>query len=153
LALIETELVRLTAAIVAGGSLDTIIAAVKEREARRQALRAQLAAIDGRAVLAGTGRASLEDRARAIAADWRALLARKIPQARQIVSKLLDGRFSVVPERREGVKGFRLTGAGSFLKFFAEIPEISLQPLVSPTGHQWLQHPEMWQPIQCWLAA
>ena len=41
--------------------------------------------------------------------DWRELLRRHVPQARQIISKLLNDRLSVTSETRDGVKGFRLT--------------------------------------------
>jgi hypothetical protein len=76
-------------------------------------------------------RAELMARARAKLADWRGLLRRNVPQARQIISKLVDGRLSILPEFREGESGFRVTGSGCFVKFIEE------NPLFGACGERW----------------
>jgi hypothetical protein len=45
--------------------------------------------------------------------DWRGLLHRHTPQARQIVRKLLKGRLVFQPETQAGCDGYRFRGEGA----------------------------------------
>ena len=46
IATVERDLARLTAAVTAGGELDTLVSAIKEREKSREALRLELRTIE-----------------------------------------------------------------------------------------------------------
>ena len=77
--------------------------------------------MSSQAALSAAGADSLHHKIADRLRDWRGLLGRQLPQARHIISKLLGGRLVVTPETRDGVRGFRLTGSGSYLKFLGEL--------------------------------
>jgi hypothetical protein len=83
----------------------------------------------------------MERRLRAAVAEWRVALSRQVAQARQIVTKLIDGRWTVTPEEKDGVRGFRLVAMGSFAKLIAvTVPALStLQTLASLSIPSWNQ--------------
>jgi len=60
------------------------------------------------AAVSERARAALERYIQTLRKDWRGLLRKHVPQARQTVSKLLDGRVSVTPEKRNGIRGFTI---------------------------------------------
>ena len=133
LASVETELERLTAAIAAGADLASMVKAVKEREARRKTLAAQLAASEVAAQWPKHGHAELRVDLEARLKDWRGLFGRHVGQTRQLLRKLLVGRLMVMPDVRQEGRFARITGTGT------------LEPLVrglcpsmvaSPTGFE-----------------
>jgi hypothetical protein len=132
IAALEGELQRLAGAIAMGQAMEPLVTAMKDRDDRRRSLQRQHEVVHARTL--PIDHKGIETRIRAILGDWRGLLRAQVPQARQILSKLLCGRLSVTPERRQGVRGFRLTGSGVFVKLFGESSELSLQPVASPTG-------------------
>jgi hypothetical protein len=86
---LSAELGRLTEALVAGGQLQAILTAIKEREARRRRLADELAIVDGPGRL---GELDVERVRRTLGErldDWRRLLRRQPVQARQILRKLV----------------------------------------------------------------
>ena len=109
---------------------------VKQREARRAEIRQRLQTLDQQSNLQNQDRSAIEPTIRSVLKEWRAVLGKQLPRARQIVSKLLEGRLSVTPERRNGTQGFRLTGSGSFLRFLSEVSIPALQQVASPTGFE-----------------
>jgi len=111
-----------------------LLTEVKAREIRRAEIRRELLVLDQQESLASTDRGALEERVRSVLRDWRGLLGKHVAQARQIISKLLDGRLSVTPECKNRVRGFRLSGTGSFLKCLSELPQIPRRAVASPTG-------------------
>ena len=54
----------------------------------------------------------LERELKALLEDWRVLLAKHTPQARQILRKLLDGRLAFTPREEEGVRYYEFCGKG-----------------------------------------
>jgi len=98
LARLEREIARYTDAIAQGGSLPSILAALHEREGRRQEIQAQLEHQDGlglavRAFDSKAVRRELRD----LLTDWQGLLEGEPAQARQILRKLLEGRVVMQP--------------------------------------------------------
>ncbi len=89
---IEAELARLTAAIAAGGSLSTLLAAVQERESRRVKVQAELAMLDGVPITAFDVEMA-EQELRGYLKDWSSLTSRHPAQTRQILRKLLPSRI------------------------------------------------------------
>ena len=83
----DRELGRLAAAIVAGGELEPLILTLKQREAERDKLRRELAALDRAGKAAHLDPKAVERELRAKLADWRTLLRKHIPQARQVLSR------------------------------------------------------------------
>jgi hypothetical protein len=51
--------------------------------------------------------------------EWREVLGRQVPQARQIVSKLLASKLTFAPEDRDGRRGFRFRATGTVEKLVA----------------------------------
>jgi hypothetical protein len=76
-----------------GGDIPALLAAVREREGAKTALRAQIDALRGPAIDPVKLKADLRERL----ADWRGLLTRHIPQARQILRKLLTSAITLTP--------------------------------------------------------
>ncbi len=69
----------------------------------------------------GRPESCLEARLRATVCEWREVLGRQVPQARQIVTKLLDSKPTFSPESREGRSGFRFQATGTVAKLVGGI--------------------------------
>ena len=127
---VEKELGRLTEALAAGGQLLTVVAAIQEREQRRQALRDQLVGLDRlREFTAADGR-RLERELQAKMADWRALLRGRVQEARQLIRAFLTDRLTFTPTECDGQRVYRYEGT------------FSVGPLVSGVIHA----QERWRP-------
>ena len=87
LAEIEREVERLMQAIVAGGDLSSLVAALKTREHRREELHQRLTSLEQRSRLSDLDVRRLKQRAQGRLTDWQGLLGRQPEQARQILSK------------------------------------------------------------------
>lgn len=129
---VETEIERLTAAIAAGGTLGSLVAALQARTARAAALRDEIRQVAGREPLPSLEslRAALEARA----TEWRAVLAGQVSEARQLLRKILAGPIVVTPVRRE-VEGWAVKGAAALDRV---IPAENGLPrcVASPTGFE-----------------
>lgn len=88
----ETELARFTQAIAAGGAVETIVAAMKEREAKRATLQTQVAMLDGTQADRFDAKQA-EQELRSHLSDWTGLATRLPAQSRQILRKLLVNRI------------------------------------------------------------
>jgi hypothetical protein len=86
---VDEELARFVAAIAAGGELASLVAAMRDRERQRANLHRQLAALDGLRDVSSLDVRRIERDLQARVKDWRTLLRRQVPVARQIVTKLL----------------------------------------------------------------
>jgi hypothetical protein len=96
----------------------------------------ELADLEGRTQLSDTEVNRLEDLARRKVLDWRKTMRRHVPQARQVLQKMLRGRLTFKPEQRGKQRGYRLTGQGSLMPLLTGmIPELS-QAVASPTGFE-----------------
>ena len=91
---IDTQLERLTAAIAAGGDVPSLLTAVKDRETAKTALKAELAALKRPA---GFDPAAVRSDLLKRLEDWRGLFLRHVPQARQIMRKLLTSAITLTP--------------------------------------------------------
>ena len=141
LAEVETALDRLTAAVAAGGDVPALVGAIKTQDARRGTLQARLTTMERPAVRFDR---TLERRLRKAVEEWRAVLGRQVGQARQVVTKLLAGRLTFVPERRNGLNGFRFQATGTVDKLIAGVVPgqlSTLQTVVSPTGFEPVSQP------------
>jgi hypothetical protein len=113
---IEAELARLTTAIAAGGTLNTLIAAIQERENSRTQVQAELALLNG-VMLTPFDAERTEAELRHYLADFSGLAQRHPAQTRQIVRKLL-------PEKQrirlwhDGHGRYRFTGEAALGRLF-----------------------------------
>jgi site-specific DNA recombinase len=140
---IEAELVRYAEAIADAGPLETIVAAIKVREHRRDSIRAELKALapqKSREFDAGGIRATLRE----YLTDWTTMARAGVVESRRLLREVLVDRivFRPVPRPLElpPVKGpgrrarlvYEFTGEASLSKLFADL--IYVSPVVAPTG-------------------
>jgi site-specific DNA recombinase len=112
---IETELERLTAAVLAGGEAATLVQAMRERERQRSALQRELNALERpRTPLPDVGQ--LQATLRARLGEWRPLLRAHVPQSRQMIRKLVRGRIVFTPNA--DTRGYRYAIPGSLARVF-----------------------------------
>jgi hypothetical protein len=116
---VEGEIARLTAAVASGGDLSSLLEALRERERRRDRLRAEVAELERAQVLSGADVAKLEADLRDRLADWRGLLRRHPSQARQLVRALLVGRLVFTPETTPDGDVYRFSGQVSLGRMLA----------------------------------
>jgi hypothetical protein len=132
-ALVHTEnaLARLTQAVAEGGAVATLVQAIRDQERRHQAIGAQLVDLKRPRVVPMTApqlRAVLCEKAN----EWRALLRKHAPIARQMIRKLVEGRIVFTPDRQARRYTFRATG--TLATFFSGI--VCPHVVTSPTGFE-----------------
>ena len=130
---LETELARLTEALVSGGSdLPSLVAAVREREARRSGVERGLAELEQLDEVRGLDVHRVEQVLRAKLADWRGLLLRNVMQARQALRSLVPERLRFTP-KGDGEEAFYVfEGTAVLDRFLSGI--VLPKALVAPTG-------------------
>ena len=113
---IEPELGRFTTAIATGGALQTLLAAVQERESRRTHVQAELAVLDG-LTDAPFDAERTEDELRSYLKEWTGLAQRHPAQTRQILRKLLPEKQRI-RVRHDGDGQYRFTGEAALGRLF-----------------------------------
>ena len=119
------------------------------QDGQRRALQRRLEAL---LTPAPTFDAALEAKLRGAVHEWREVLGRQATQARQVLSKLLVEQFTIVPEWRDGIRGFRFRATGSLTKllefvlgpgeFVISGDILRLQAVASPLGTEPYVAPE-----------
>jgi hypothetical protein len=135
----ETALARLTQAVAEGGSVATLLQAIRDQERRLDRIRAELEDLD-RPRVVPLSLAQLMGLARKKAEEWQALLRKHAPIARQMVRKLVEGRILFTPDREARRYTFRMSG--TLANFFSGI--VCPQALASLM-------PASWNQIAPWL--
>lgn len=104
---VNRDLDRLTTAIVTTGPVPSVLDAIKARERERTTLTRDLRALDaaGKAVDWRTVERDLQAKLE----DWRGLLQRHVPQARQVLKKLLHGHIVFHPVRESNQRFYTFT--------------------------------------------
>ena len=108
LSLIEARMRHLAEAIAQGEPLDALLTQLREEEARKKSLVYDLDGLVRRDRVASLDQTRLKRQLVAKATDLRGLLTRRVPQARQVIRKLVVGRLAFTPFE-EGVG--RVTGS------------------------------------------
>lgn len=119
LSAVEEELVRLATAVATGGQLTPLLDAIQDRERNLRQVRQQLDELDALRQVSEFDVRKVERELRTKLDDCRGLLQRNTPIARQVMTKLLDGRLVFTPRPD---RGYEFTGKvhfGKFLKGFA----------------------------------
>jgi len=126
---LATDLERLTAAVLAGGEAATLVQAMKAREKELTTVRASLSRLappqraqraDGDAIALLTERLT----------EWRHLLRAHVPQARQMIRKLIEGRIVFTPNT--DTRRYAFSIPGTLARFFNGL--VNPQGMASPRG-------------------
>jgi len=135
---LDGELSRLTAAVASGGDLPALLAALKERQAQREHCERALIELDATARIGRHDIPRLEREIRHRLADWRAMLRREVPEAREILRNLVVGRIVFKP--RPEARIYEFSGRGSFGRLLAGTT--SPVSVVTPAGYGRIWMPE-----------
>jgi site-specific DNA recombinase len=103
---LEEEQERFVAAIAIAGNVEALARALQEREQRRAHLRSDLDLLEQAEQMSCFDVKRIERELRKRLSDWRELLHRQTPVARQMVSQLLDGRVVCTPHKVERMYEF-----------------------------------------------
>ena len=109
---VETKIGHLTAAIEPGGPLASLVAVLAERQAERDAVRAELGSAETVHQIQ-VDRAAIEAKVQDAVANWRQLLTGSVPEGRQLLRDVLTAplRFTPGPGRTYRFSGPVATGA------------------------------------------
>ncbi len=125
-ATIERELALLAAwerhlveAIKRGQAVEPLVAALDAEEARKARLTHELDGLADLAKVMSLDAVRLERDLKMRVADVRGLLGRHIPQARQMLRKLLGDRLTLTPIGAEGQRGYRFEGTETYGRLLA----------------------------------
>src|SRR3989442_16008319 len=129
---LDGELSRLTAAVASGGDLPAILAALKERQAQRERCERALIELDATARIGQRELSRLEREIRHRLADWRSMLRREIPQAREILRNLIIDRIVFTP--RPETRLYEFSGRGALGRLLAGTA--SPVSVVTPAGFE-----------------
>ena len=141
---LDGELARLTAAVTAGGPLKTLVSAIKTAERQADHIDAELAGLDGGDRVSRVERQRIERELRVRLDDWRGLLRRHVPQARQILRKLLVDRVVFTPRTDH----YEFTGSWTLGKLVSGVVDLPqrMASLSVPSWnrfHGWLQEMDL----------
>ena len=128
---VEADLAQLAEAVTEGGTLKTLLTAIKQREERRDRIAADLASLDKLSRVGDVDREQLRANLRQRLDDWRGLLRRHVPQARQILRKLVDGRLTFTPKTDH----YEFVGQWTLGKLMSGLVDLP-QGMASPTGFE-----------------
>ena len=123
---------RLTAAVTAGGELSTLVTAIKERESSREALRGELRSIDRAGKAATLDLKGVERELRAKLDEWKAVLRKHVPQARQVLKKLLAGPLVFTAHREAGERYYEFSAPIAIGRIISGLAGANM--VASPTG-------------------
>ncbi len=129
---LDAELSRLTSAIASGGDLPALLAALKERQAQRERCERALVELEAAARIGQREIPRLEREIRHRLANWRMMLRREIPEAREILRNLIVGRIVFTP--RPEARVYEFSGRGSFGRLLAG--NTSPDSVVTPAGFE-----------------
>jgi len=114
LSLIETRLHHLVELIANGRGTDSVIDSLHQEEARKKVVVQELSMRDSLDQVVNLDARHLAKDLRSRLGNIPALFARHVPQARQMLRKLLDGHIICEPIMEGGKAGYRFTATGTF---------------------------------------
>ena len=98
--------------------MPSLVVGLKDREHQRDDLRGRLTAAQ-RIASAGTSPATPASGLRAKLGEWREVLHRQVPQARQILRRVLCGSLRFTPREEAGERFYEFAGEGTVEKALA----------------------------------
>ena len=105
-------------AIAMGGDIPVLVTQLQKAEQTHQELLTALRALDDKPKVVRIDWRPTERRARRLMADWRGLLGRHVPEARQALGSLLERLLMFTPIIEGPRRGYQFEGAiatGAFL--------------------------------------
>lgn len=136
LSLIQARLHHLVELIANGRGTDAVVNSLHLEEARKKAIIEELARLDRAAEVISIDATRLTKDLRKRLGDIPALLSRHLPQARQILRKLLDGHIMCEPTvDGNGKAGYRFTATGTFDRLLTGAKVINDSATYSGGGH------------------
>ncbi len=133
LSLIEAKIPHLGESFTTGRATDTLLGLLEDEGARKKALTRELSGLHDTAKVASLDAGRLTKAVAATVADVRGLLGQHIPQARQMLRKLVNGRLACTPYEENGRKGYRFTGRVTYRRL---LPTDLQATVVAPTGFE-----------------
>jgi site-specific DNA recombinase len=138
IAKVDAELVNLTGALASG--LSSVIDGIRDREKLRTSLTRELETLDSRQTVAGLDPRIVDRKIDKAIREWQQTIRTHIPQARQMIRKLLKDRITFTPETdANGKRGWSYRADGSVSKLLpgviSELSELP-QAVASPTGFE-----------------
>ena len=121
LAAVKGAITRLTAAIGASGHSPALLETLQAKETRRAVLEQTLATLDRRRQITDIEVPRLQADLRQRLEDWQGLLNRHVPQARQILRKLLTDPLVLTPRLEGKKKQYEFKGQASLGKVLAGV--------------------------------
>jgi hypothetical protein len=125
---VEEEQARFVAAIAVAGDVEALAQGLREREQQRIRLRSELVKLERAEQLNAFDARRIERELGKRLADWRDLLRRQAPVARQVVSHVLDGRILCTPNPAERL--YRFSGRVKFDELLSGgVPTVGMVPV------------------------
>ena len=125
LSLIQTRLHHLVELIANGRGTDSVIDSLHQEEARKKAVLGELGRFDNLAQVVSLDAKRLAKDLKSRLEDIPALFGRHVPQARQMLRKLLDGHILCEPIMEGGKSGYRFTATGTFDRLLAGVKVVN----------------------------
>ncbi|HWF62154.1 MAG TPA: hypothetical protein VN666_17855 [Nitrospira sp.] len=110
----QTRLHHFVELIAHGRGTDSVIESLHHEEARKKTVVGELSRLDDVAQVASLDAAQVAKEMRSRLDNLPALFARHVPQARQMLRKLIDGHILCEPILEDSKPGYRFTATGDF---------------------------------------
>ena len=125
LSLVQTRIHHIIELIANGRGTEDVIQSLHREDARKKALLGELERLNNleRVVTLDVKRLAKDLHSRL--EDLPALFARHVPQARQMLRKLLDGHILCEPIMENGKRGYRFTATGTFDRMLSGIEVVN----------------------------
>ena len=122
--------------IANGKGTDSVISSLHQEEARKKSIVRELTRVDEYAQVVSLDAKRVAKDLRNRLKDIPALLSRHIPQARQLLKKLLDGHIMCEPIVDEkGKAGYRFTATGTFDRLLTGVKIVNETATYGGGGH------------------
>jgi site-specific DNA recombinase len=132
LSTLDVELSRLTEALVSGGPLPSIVAAIRQREEQRGILQADLVGLKQLQEVQTLDVRRIERDLRAKITDWRGLLSRNVTEARQVLRALMPTRLTFTAKKEGGERLYRFDGMAVLDRLLSGV--VLPEAMMAPTG-------------------
>ena len=120
LSLVQARLNHLVNAIASGKATEAVYAALQTEEAAKKTVLRHLAEMDALARVISLDATRLERTLLEKVTDVKALLGKHVPQARQMLRKLIDSRIVCTPFHDVRGRGYELTATGTYAGLLGE---------------------------------
>ena len=126
IAKVEQERERLVSAIAEGGMLDSLLAALREREVKLEGLKAELGVTRAQRRPQAADVATIRADVLKLAGSWRHVLLEDPDNARPIVTSLLVGRVTIAPTTNP--REWQMRGEGTLAGLFERTFPLGWRP-------------------------